>query len=67
MPVGAEILLLLKALTAPAVVIRPIELCETLVNQRAPSGPAVMPLTPEILASAKSVTVPAVVIRPIAP
>jgi len=32
----------LKLLTAPPVVIRPIELLVTLVNQRAPSGPATM-------------------------
>ena len=39
-------------LTAPAIVIRPIELLPRLVNQRAPSGPAAIPSGSEMLGSA---------------
>jgi hypothetical protein len=60
-----------NSVTAPAVVIRPILLKYTpllssfSVNQRAPSGPAVMPLTTALAVGRENaVTVPDVVIRP---
>ena len=56
-----------KSVTAPAVVIRPIELPKLVVNHSAPSGPAVMPTGPTIFGSVKVVMTPAVVIRPIEP
>src|SRR5215475_6921654 len=52
-----------KFVTVPSVVIRPIELL--LVNHSAPSGPAVMPYGPVIVGSVKLVTTPLVVMRPI--
>ena len=51
--------------TAPAVVIRPIELPVQLVNHIAPSGPAVISKGPLIPLPVKRVSAPAVLIRPI--
>ena len=48
---GALMPAVLKCVTFPAVVIRPIVSKEILVNHNAPSGPAVMVSGPEMLAS----------------
>src|SRR5512142_562116 len=55
-----------NSVITPAVVIRPILLPSASVNQRAPSGPAVMPAGALFgVGTANSVITPAVVIRPI--
>src|SRR5512143_1309164 len=54
-----------NSVMTPAVVIRPILLPAASVNQRAPSGPAVIPGICPGVGTANSVSTPAVVIRPI--
>ena len=56
-----------NSVTAPLGVIRPIRSPNSSVNQRLPSGPAVIPtgLLPAVMPVANSVTAPAGVIRPI--
>ena len=56
---------LVKLVTTPDVVIRPIELLAELVNHRAPSGPAVIAIGWLMLGAVKVVMIPLVVIRPI--
>ena len=66
MPSGLLAVGIGNSVMTPAVVIRPILLPLLSVNQRLPSGPAVMPRgTASGVGIGNSVTTPAVVIRPI--
>ena len=65
MSCGATTLASEYSVTAPDVVIRPIESSTWLVNQSAPSGPTVICCGPAMFESVYSVTAPDVVTRPI--